>query len=171
MQASTLVSVEEYLKSDYQPDCDYVDGVLEERNLGEYNHGRLQGLIFSYLLRDQRTTGTRAVVEQRIQVGPTRFRVPDVVVIDGKPTEQVLSQPPLLCVEVLSPEDRLSRVRGRADEYLRMGVPEVWIIDPETLQAYRYNSDGLHEIRERVLITADGRVRLDLDAIEQDLRA
>ena len=45
MQATTLVSVEEYLNSDYQPDCDYVDGVLEERNLGEYNHGRLQMLI------------------------------------------------------------------------------------------------------------------------------
>ena len=30
-----FVSVEEYLHSDPQPDVDYVDGVLEERNLGE----------------------------------------------------------------------------------------------------------------------------------------
>ncbi len=134
-------------------------------------HARLQMLISLYLHAQQQSSGIRVAVEQRIQVGPTRFRVPDVVVIDGKPAEQILSRPPLLCVEVLSPEDRLSRIRSRAQEYIEMGVPEVWIIDPETLEAYRYNSDGLHEIRERVLITADGRVRLDLDAIEQDLRA
>ena len=170
MRTGTLVSVEEYLKGDYQPDCDYVDGVLEERNVGEYNHGRLQGLIFAYLLRQQQTSGTRVVLEQRLQVGPARFSVPDLVITDGKPAEQVLTVAPLLCIEVLSPEDRLYRLRVRAEEYIAIGVPEVWIVDPMTLQAYRYSSNGFHEIGERVLITGDGRVRLDLDAIEQDLR-
>jgi hypothetical protein len=40
--ATTLISIAEYLASNYEPDRDYIDGVLEERNLGEYDHGRLQ---------------------------------------------------------------------------------------------------------------------------------
>jgi Uma2 family endonuclease len=170
MQAATLISVEEYLQSDHHPDCDYVDGVLEERNLGEYSHGRLQGLIFAYLLRQQQQSGTRVVVEQRLRIGPTKFRIPDVVVTDGKPAEAVLSRAPLLCIEILSPEDRLARLRSRAEEYLQFGVPEVWIIDPDSLRTYVVSSNGLNETLERVLTTKDGRVRLDLDAIEQDLR-
>jgi Uma2 family endonuclease len=169
MQSSTSISVEEYLKSDYQPDCDYVDGVLEERNLGEYNHARLQGLIFAFLQAQEQSSGTRVMVEQRLQLGPTRFRVPDVVVTDGKPDEQILTRPPLLCIEILSPEDRMVRVSARAEDYLAMGVPEVWIIDPESLHAYVLSQDGLHQSR-RVMVTKDGRVKLDLDALEQRLR-
>ncbi len=170
MGTATQISADEYLHTTFDPDVDFVDGVLEERNLGEYTHGRLQGLIFAYLLGQQKTTGTRVVVEQRMQVKPNRFRVPDVVVTDGKPQEAVLTQPPLLCIEILSPDDRLPRILVRAQEYVIMGVPEVWVINPEPLLTFKYTSDGLHEVRERELITADGRVRLDLDAIEQDLR-
>ena len=39
--APTLISVEEYLSTSYHPDCDYVDGELEERNVGEYSHGKM----------------------------------------------------------------------------------------------------------------------------------
>jgi len=37
-----MISVQEYLATSYRPDCDYVDGRVEERNLGEYNHAKLQ---------------------------------------------------------------------------------------------------------------------------------
>jgi hypothetical protein len=36
MQA-TLVPVEEYLSTNYDPDCEYVDGQIVERNLGGKN--------------------------------------------------------------------------------------------------------------------------------------
>ncbi len=45
--AQTLISVEEYLKTSYSPDCDYVDGVVEERNLGERDHSWIQAQIAS----------------------------------------------------------------------------------------------------------------------------
>ncbi len=32
MEAATLIAVEEYLATDFSPDCDYVDGELQERN-------------------------------------------------------------------------------------------------------------------------------------------
>ena len=57
MRTATQISADEYLHTTFDPDVDFVDGVLEERNLGEYTHGRLQGLIFAYLLGQQKTTG------------------------------------------------------------------------------------------------------------------
>jgi hypothetical protein len=36
MATGALVSVDEYLSTSYDPDCDYVDGVVEERNVGRY---------------------------------------------------------------------------------------------------------------------------------------
>ena len=38
MGATTTVSIEEYLASSYEPDMDFVDGVLEDRNVGEEPH-------------------------------------------------------------------------------------------------------------------------------------
>jgi hypothetical protein len=39
------ISVEEYLSTSYRPDCDYVDGLVEERNLGEYDHAAVQSAL------------------------------------------------------------------------------------------------------------------------------
>ena len=45
MAAGKLIFVEEYLKTTYRPDCDYIDGEVLERNVGEFKHGRLQGML------------------------------------------------------------------------------------------------------------------------------
>ncbi|MFL6352133.1 MAG: hypothetical protein ACJ74Z_09810 [Bryobacteraceae bacterium] len=52
MAASTQISVEEYLKTVYCPDRDYVDGVVEERNLGERDHSWIQGLLVTFFMLD-----------------------------------------------------------------------------------------------------------------------
>ena len=41
------VSVDEYLSTVYEHDCEYVDGVIEERDLGEFEHAYVQGLLVS----------------------------------------------------------------------------------------------------------------------------
>jgi hypothetical protein len=43
-----MASVAEYLNTTYRPDCDYVDGEVRERNLGEYEHSRPQMRIGAY---------------------------------------------------------------------------------------------------------------------------
>jgi len=160
---TTVVSVQEYLASDYEPDCDYVDGVLEERNLGEQDHSRLAILIGGYFLRHEKRFGVKVLAEQRVQISPTRFRVPDIALVEPDNREQIIRTPPLLCIEILSPEDRLKRIRIRADDFLNTGVPEIWIIDPQNRRCYRYTkAAGFHEVLAGVLTTSDGRITLNL---------
>lgn len=152
--AAVGLSVEEYLSTSYRPDCDYVDGRLEERNLGEFDHGRLQFLIALELDKWGERQGACAAVEVRVQVRADRFRIPDACLIRREDLEQVLRKPPLLCVEVLSPGDSIARVIERLDDYLAMGVPICWVIDPIARQGLTYDGNGLH-------LVADGKMRLE----------
>jgi Uma2 family endonuclease len=146
--ATTAVTIEEYLSTSYRPDCDYVDGEVQERNLGEFDHARLQGAIFAYFYNRRKEWGICVVPEQRIQVSPTRYRVPDVCVVVGEPTDQIFREPPFVCIEILSPDDRLSRMNERVADYLQFGVPYVWIVDPKTRKAWRCTPGAMVEVRE-----------------------
>src|SRR5271168_2686023 len=104
MSTATLISVEEYLKTSY-PDGDreYVDGVIVERNIGTIDHADWQSQVLFYLRLHSKEIWTAAAV--RVQVKPTRFRIPDVVCVKGSmPQGSIIRQPAFLVVEVLSPE-------------------------------------------------------------------
>jgi Uma2 family endonuclease len=148
MATGSLVSVHEYLSTSYRPDCDYVDGVVLERNLGEYDHASLQRELIVYFDARRKEWGIRVVPEQRVQVSPTRFRVPDVCVVLGEPAEQIFKTPPFICIEVLSADDRFSEMRQRVEDYLAFGVPYVWILDPATRQAWRCTPGATQEVTE-----------------------
>src|ERR1700730_14292074 len=115
MASRTLISVEEYVRTSYRPDCDYVDGEVVERNLGEYDHSSTQKKLVVYFGQREQQWGIEVVPEQRVQVEPRRFRIPVVCVVLGPVAEQIFTKPPFLCIEILSPEDRLSRVEERVD--------------------------------------------------------
>jgi Uma2 family endonuclease len=152
MSTAALVSLEEYLKTSYEPDCDYVDGNVEERNLGEFNHADLQGGLVLYLRSRARKWNVRVVPEARIRVSPTRVRVPDVCVISrDHPVEQVPTRPPLVCIEILSPEDRWSRVEKRIEDFLAMGVNHLWVFDPQERQVFDCTKTGRRIVTEDLL--------------------
>ncbi|MDP9051118.1 MAG: Uma2 family endonuclease [Acidobacteriota bacterium] len=131
MASSVLVPVTQYLSNNYSPDCDYVDGEVQERNLGEQDHSDLQTRIAVLLSGSQNLSFIRVNTELRVQTGETRFRVPDICVRKKTaPSEQIVKHPPLLCIEILSPEDTLTRTRQKVRDYLDMGVREVWVVDP-----------------------------------------
>lgn len=154
MAVAELISVEQYLKSVYRPDCDYVDGVIEERNLGERDHSWIQRNLVGFFFTKFHETGITALPEWRFQVRPTRFRIPDVVVTRGKPEEQILTRAPLLCIEILSPEDTVSRTNTRVQEYLDVGTLVVWVIDPIEKIVWLYRKTGMEKVTE-------GAIRVD----------
>jgi Uma2 family endonuclease len=99
-------------------------------------------------------------------VKPTRFRIPDVCIVLGQPDGQIFRRPPFLCIEVLSNDDRMSRVQERIDDYLAMGVRYVWVLDPASRRAYVATAaTGLREVREAVLRTENPALDLPLDAV------
>jgi Uma2 family endonuclease len=170
MPSRTLVSVEEYLHTSYDPDCDYVDGKIVERNLGELDHSDCQGRIYAYFLNRSRHWRVYPLVEQRVQVSRARFRIPDVCVVLGRrPTEQILSTPPLVCVEILSKDDRMAYMQEKIDDYLKFGVPYVWIVDPRSRRAWIYTKDGCHEAKDGILRTENPEIELPLPEIFQAL--
>ena len=128
--AQAHIPVEEYLRTVYEPDAEFVHGEVVERNLGEYLHSaaqvRLVGL-FTQLNRDQ---NLHLATEFRVRLSPTRIRIPDFAVFQDKPTALVPSTPPLLIVEIVSREDRHTEIIQKFEEYRAWGVPHIWLADP-----------------------------------------
>ena len=155
MATTQLVPVSEYLRTMYRPDVDYVDGELQERLVGERDHSDLQSFFDTYINMHRAAWGLRATVELRVQVRADRFRIPDVCVLDpAAPREQIVQTPPLLCIEVLSPEDTIARVRMRIRDFLDMGVREVWVVDPASRVVMIYSGNGMIEQTEGRLVLA-----------------
>jgi len=166
MASRTLISVEEYLRTSYRPDCDYVDGEVQERNVGEKDHGKTQKKLYLYLGTREKDWGIWVIAEQRVQVTPTRFRVPDFCVLLAEPDEQIFSRPPFVCVEILSPEDRMSRIKQKVDDYLGMGVRYVWVLDPKTKSAWSITpSEGWREEKSGTLKTQNPAIEVPLAEI------
>ncbi len=156
MAAGVLVSVEEYLRTSYRPDCDYVDGEVVARNLGEFEHGSLQREILVYLSAHYPSFRKRLIPEQRVQVKATRFRVPDICFLaEGAPRQKIVTVPPALCIEILSPEDTLTRTLERIKDYFGMGVPICWIIDPVSREAWSATPGRLDDVTDGVLRAGD----------------
>ncbi len=145
MSTSTLISLAEYLSTSYRPDCDFVDGELRERNVGESEHSILQAALVAWFWNHQREWQIEVRPEQRVQVSSTRFRVPDVCIIKGnQPRQPIANVPPLVCIELLSKDDSLRSMRERVKDYLDFGIEHVWILDPAAREAFVCTRMGLN---------------------------
>jgi Uma2 family endonuclease len=89
--------------------------------------------------------------------------VPDVTILrSGTPRERILTHPPLLVIEIQSPEDTLRRTAAKAAEYLAFGIEHVWVIDPTARVGYRGTGDGLELARSGELAIPETPVRIVL---------
>jgi Uma2 family endonuclease len=146
MKTAELVSLEEYFRSGFQPDREYVDGEIQERNLGEKDHSSVQKRLIGFFLRLEGTTELRVWPEQRVRVKSTRFRVPDVCVTIGEPEEQIFTAPPYIVIEVLSPDDTLVRLMERVRDYEELGVGNIWIVDPSARRGWVAGQGALQPV-------------------------
>jgi Uma2 family endonuclease len=132
MATALHISLNEYLDTSYRPDREYVDGEVRERNVGKWEHARVQWLLAQWFGNHEREWKIVGGTEQRVLVSKNTVRVPDLVVVSAGPQPDVLTDPPLLVIEILSPDDTYSDTQERAQDYRAMGVETVWIIDPKT---------------------------------------
>ena len=167
MSVETLISVEEYLNTSYDPDVEYVDGVLVERNVGDWLHSLVQSNLIFALRR--KYPHVYAVPELRSQTRATRYRLPDVCVLLAAPATKYLLDAAFLAVEILSEDDRMSKMMEKLEEYDRKGVPNIWLIDPRLRKMAVYSSGALSEIHgDRIATSGDPRLELTRDEIFQD---
>src|SRR5262249_1734161 len=111
--------------------CEFLDGCVVERNGGTTDHGGAITEVIGFFALHEREWRTFVFPILRIQMSPTRIRVPDVCVyLNKEPEEQVPRTPPFLAVEILSPEDSASGLLEKLEDYRKFGVPFVWLIDP-----------------------------------------
>lgn len=149
MSTKSLMSVEEYLHTTFDgADREYLDGKVVERNMGNKSHGRIQLVIASLLRQHETNTGLYVTVEVRQKITELRYRIPDVAVFEGEPVGEVPSTPPLVAIEILSPDDRIGYIVPKLEEYRAWGVRNIWVADPEDRKLFTYGSAGLHEVNE-----------------------
>ena len=165
--ASMCVSVEEYLRSSYEPDAEYVDGLIEERAVGENDHSAWQEAICAWFRQQKQDGQIRVRPELRVQVATDCFLVPDVTLLDrNRPIEQIVTYPPIAVFEILSPEDTLKRVMKKCERYEKMGIRTILVLDPDGPK-YRYLAGSLEPLEAKAFDLSGSSARFDLDEIEK----
>ncbi len=158
-----LVSVEEYLRTSYKPACEYRDGVLHPKPMPTWKHGVIQGQLWS-LIRSA-AKGFTVSSEASVRINPQTYLIPDLAVQRRTEFEGPYPTKPIhLCVEIMSPEDRLVKVLEKCNEYLEWGVPTTWIIDPENRRAWQFEAWPPEEIKSGGQLKA-GEIAIPVDDI------
>lgn len=168
--AEELWTVREYLRTSWSPDREFVDGRIEERNLGEKEHSIIQRYLTFLFMLKRAEWRAEVFPELRTQTQSKRFRVPDVLVMRaGDAFERYVTRPPLIAIEILSPEDTLRGIQEKAGEYRTFGVEHIWIIDPAPRIAYQYTGSALEEILTGELTVPGTPIRVVLSEMFAEL--
>ena len=162
------LTLEQYRRVIFRPDAHFVDGQILPRTLGDRTHGEAVVAVAGCICAASETAARGCCISLRLQTLPTRIRVCDIVVLAaGAPKEPVPTIAPLLCVEVITtgqvPEDEVPTLA----DYVRMGVQNVWLIDPIRHAAFAFDTDGLHPVDPTNLAIFNTPIRLDFTAAFQ----
>jgi Uma2 family endonuclease len=162
------VPLEVYLSTSWEPDAEYVDGVIEERPMGEWSHADWQAAVVEFFRNHRREWNIRVAPELRVQVKADHFRVPDVTILDrSQPVEQIITRPPIAVIEILSPQDSLSRMLKKLRAYQQMGIQTILVLNPGGDDHYRFSAFGLTPLEETAFVLPGSSCRFDLEEIKQ----
>jgi Uma2 family endonuclease len=147
MGAKSAIPVEQYLLTSFPGlDHEFRDGEVVERSLPDYLHSRAQALLIFFFEALRSKLSVYACPELRLKLREGLYLIPDVAVFcPAPPPERVPATPPLIAIEVLSPDDRLAEVREKLEEYRGWGVKHVWLVDPHSRRMYSCDA-GLTEV-------------------------
>jgi Uma2 family endonuclease len=168
--APVYVPREEYLNTTYRPDRDWINGETREHTIGEQQHAMVQVFLAFFFKLKALDWNIRVLTEQRVQTSSSNYRIPDVCVVRrATPMEPIVVTPPLLCIEILSREDRMSDIQERVEDYLSMGVQVVWVVDPQRRRAYETLPNGAMQPVPSELTLAGTEIRIPVADIFAEL--
>ena len=141
MTTGTAVSVEEYLRTSYKPNCEFVDGVLVPKAMGTRKHSKVQTRIHDLI--EKAFPHYEAMTELTLRINDRKYLIPDLAVdLASRPQDPYPLSPVHLCIEILSPGDRVAEAFAKCEAYLAWGVPYAWILDPQTCKAWEYSKES-----------------------------
>jgi Uma2 family endonuclease len=141
MTTTVKLTLDEFLRRpETKPYSEYEEGKVCKKSMPTVWHGLIQRLlafVFTVYLRDHPIGDAGS--EIRCIFGPPgrkRAYVPDYIFVVGvppgfAPTNGPYRAAPDLAVEILSPDDRMTRVQRKVRFYLANGVRLLWLIDPD----------------------------------------
>jgi Uma2 family endonuclease len=143
MATKALITPELYFATQFEREPELVRGELVERPLPTFPHGNIQLRMGSRLMALQQSYPVFTGVEIRVRMAPDLYRIPDVSMWEGAAPDSLPTRPPLLVVEISSPDDRLDAMLQKLDEYRAWGVPHIWLIEPELKRIHVYDHGSL----------------------------
>lgn len=154
--AKRLYSFEEYLAFDDGTDNRYelVDGRLELMNPPTFRHLLIAKFVEQIFDAEIRRLGLPWLCfkEAGIRTGWRKSRLSDLYIVPVEQVRDFLDRsavteiPPLLAVEVVSPESVSRDYRYKRSEYAALEIPEYWIVDPmESKVTVLLWEEGLYE--------------------------
>lgn len=165
--AETLLSLDEYLDRHVEPQAELVAGELRPKPLPTDHHSDICEQL-RFLLRPQ-AGRARTRPELSLRVG-NDVLIPDVCILRDKKKElyrDILAEPPLLCIEVVSPSQRPAEMLAKCQRYHEFGVPFCWVIDPVDQRAWEYHAGAASAEQPAALTAGDLSVSL-ADLFSQD---
>jgi Uma2 family endonuclease len=162
--AANLVSVEEYLATHYEPNCEYEDGVVYPKPMPTFDHAAIIAHLI-YLIRSG-YPNLIALPELTVRIRENKWLVPDLVIQPAVNREKPYPTEPLpLCVEVAFPGQGVGALLAKCEQYHRRGVPTTWVIDPASRRAWVYHRNSApNEVPPHGNLEAEG-ISIPLPAI------
>ena len=159
--------LEVYLSSSFEPDAEFVRGVIEERTVGENEHSAWQQALILWFGQHAHEWNIRVRPELRVQVSTDNFRVPNIAILDrNMPIERYATHPPIAVFEILSPEDTLARMMIKLADYQAMGIQTILVLDPLG-KHFRYRNGCLEALAETAFDLPGSLCRFDLEEIHK----
>ncbi len=160
-----LITGEELLQRPDLNPCELVDGKIVPLPPATVEHGEVEVNLGSELRAWARSSGCgRALcggVGLYIRRNPDTVRAVDILFIskerDLRPRAKgYFEVAPELVVEVLSPDDRMSRMREKLRDYFSAGVEVVWVVDPASRRVLVHRSlTNVTSLDQRQTLTDD----------------
>jgi len=127
-----------------KPYYEYWFGEAVQKTGGTWLHAVLQAVIGERL----RAAGYKAGIELELRIDPQWEPVPDVAgtlrsITGPYPTEAVD-----VVVEILSPDDRMSYVIAKCQNYARVGIQQIFVLDPEAKLGWQWVNGSLEGISD-----------------------
>jgi Uma2 family endonuclease len=144
MATRALITAEQYLAMHFEREPELVHGELAEKPLPNKSHGRIQQCLAVLL-----DGAGYCCTEVRMRLAEDLYRIPDVALFqNGDPGEEIPSSPPLVVVEITSPDDRLHDILQKLAEYEQWGVRYIWLIEPELKKCHVYRDGSLTPVSQ-----------------------